>query len=161
MINTGKILVLGYGNTSRQDDGVANGLINRLNKIIEKEKIKGVELLSNAQLYMEDALVISEKDIVIFVDASIEEIDDILFTKVEADSPGSGFTFHNVSPGFILNLCHKLYNKYPEVYLLHIKGYEWEIKECLSKNAEANLKKALSLLYAIIKNPDNIQNYLS
>ena len=94
------ILVFGYGNTSRQDDGLAIELINRLKKIIEKENISGIELISNTQLSMEDAYIIAEKDIVIFADASAQDIDDILLSKVYPDSPGSAFTFHNASPGF-------------------------------------------------------------
>ena len=70
-------------------------------------------------------------DIVIFADASIEEIDDFIFTKVNPDNSTIEFTMHAVSPAFVLDLCRKLYGKCPETYLIHIKGYEWEFEEKL------------------------------
>jgi hydrogenase maturation protease len=141
-----KILLYGYGNPGRQDDGLGNEFIERIGPWIETQGLEGIELDSNYQLNIEDADAISDKDIVLFIDASTEEIDDLLFTKVDPSDSKVEFSMHAVSTAFVLDLCQKLYNKYPDTYLLHIKGYEWGFKEGLSKKANVNLEKALDFV---------------
>jgi len=161
MRNIKNILIIGYGNSSRQDDGIAPELINRLEKCINKQEIENIDLLSNTQLDIEDAYIISVKDIVFFVDATEENIDDFLITRVEAEDSGPGYSLHTVSPGFILQLCQTLYKKIPEAYLVHIKGYKWGIKDELSKKALKNIDKTLEVLIKIINDPERVKNYLS
>lgn len=141
-----KILLYGYGNPGRQDDGLGNEFIERIEKWISKEGIEDIETDSNYQLNIEDADAISDKDVVVFVDASIEEIDDFILTKVKPNESKVEFTMHAVSAAFVLDLCQKLYNKHPETYLLHIKGYEWDFKEGLTDKAIQNLDKALEFI---------------
>ncbi len=145
------ILVYAYGNPGRQDDGLGNCLIERLEPWVPGEGFDNVELESNYQLNIEDADNIREKDIVIFVDASIEDIEGYHFGPVEPSEGRSEFTLHAASPAYILALCIKLYNRHPETYLLQIQGYEWEFKEGLSPRAAANLESALEFLKARIR----------
>jgi hypothetical protein len=56
------------------------------------------------------------------------------------------FTTHAASPGYIVKLCSNLFGKCPEVFLLHVKGYEWEFSERLSEKAEINLQKAFGFM---------------
>jgi len=142
----GRILIYAYGNPGRQDDGLGNRLIEELEKWVESNSIEGIELESNWQLNIEDSLKISDKEIVIFVDASNEDIEDIHFSPVEPSEGKSDFTTHSASPSFILALCIQLYGKHPETYLLQIRGYSWEFQEGLSEKAEKNLQKALDFL---------------
>ena len=113
--------------------------------LIEKG-FEHVEVDSNFQLNIEDADNIREKDVVVFVDASIEDIEDYRLDVVEPSEGRSEFTMHAASPAFILALCIKLYNKHPETYLLQIRGYEWEFEEGLSGKAAKNLDFALICL---------------
>jgi hydrogenase maturation protease len=149
-----QILIYAYGNPGRQDDGLGNRLVEEMEKWIGEKKIQNVELESNYQLNIEDALKISEKDLVIFVDASTEQIEDFHFSVVEPSESRTEFTTHAASPAFILALCNKLYNKYPETYLLQIRGYEWEFKEELSAKAEKNLEKALEFVKGMVGGKD-------
>ena len=150
-----KILIYGYGNPGRQDDGLGNAFVQRLEEWVESEHLAGFEFDSNYQLNIEDAVAIAGKDLVIFVDASTEEIDDFVLTPVNASTKVT-FTTHAASPGYIVNLCRDLYDHVPPVYLLHIKGFEWEFKEGLSPLAQLNLEKSLEGMKAILKNPEYI-----
>lgn len=145
-----RILIYAYGNPGRQDDGLGNRFIEELEKWISENNIRNVELDSNYQLNIEDAVKMSEKDMVIFVDASTEQIEDIHFSPVETSEGRAEFTTHAASPAFILALCNKLYNKHPETYLLQIRGYEWEFKEELSEKAEKNLEKAVEFMKGML-----------
>jgi hydrogenase maturation protease len=140
-----KILIYGYGNPGREDDGLGIELANRLEEWAKQSDFPGMEFDSNYQLNIEDAEKISGKDLVIFADASTEEIDDYLLTEVTGETEVS-FTTHAASPGYIVQLCQELFEKCPKVYLLHIKGYRWEFREGLSEKAEENLQKALSFM---------------
>jgi len=152
MTNQKKILVYGYGNPGRQDDGLGVLLSEEIEKWATANGITNVETDSNYQLNIEDAEEIKDKYLVIFADASIEDhCEDFILTEVEA-SEKAEFTMHSVSPAFVLHLCHNIYKKNPKTYLLHIKGYEWELKEGLTKIAQDNLKKAFNFLKEFIIN---------
>ncbi len=140
------ILIYAYGNPGRQDDGLGNRLVEAIEPWINEEGLENVEVDSNFQLNIEDADNIRDKDVVVFVDASIEDIEEYQLDVVEPSEGRSEFTMHAASPAYILALCIKLYNKHPETYLLQIRGYEWEFQEILSEKAENNLKAALSFL---------------
>lgn len=140
-----QILVYGYGNPGREDDGLGIELVKKLETWSKQTGLKGIEFDSNYQLNIEDAEIISGKDVVIFADASTEEIDDFILTEVTGESEAT-FTTHAASPGYILQLCTDLFCKCPRVYLLHIKGYQWEFREGISDKAEINLQKAFGFM---------------
>ncbi|MBI5185797.1 MAG: hydrogenase maturation protease [Nitrospinae bacterium] len=139
-----KILVYGYGNPGREDDGLGPLFIDSLEKS-ECPLESRIELHSSYQLNIEDALLVSGKDLVVFVDASREDIDGFSFREVQASSRMSFFT-HGLDAGDVLGLARKLYNRRPAAYLLGIKGYSWGPVESLTPGAQENLQKALSFL---------------
>lgn len=155
-----KILVYGYGNPGRQDDALGNELINKLETWIFENKISNVSLDSNYQLNIEDADAISNYDFVLFVDASEEPIKDLKLTKVSSSDAKIEFSMHAVSTSYVLDLCHKMYNKTPKTYLLHIKGYEWEFQEPMTEKALENLEKAFEIVTKIILNPDLAEQFV-
>jgi len=149
------ILFYAYGNPGRMDDGLGNEFVNRFEVWTKEHGLQNFLFDSNYQLNIEDAEEISDKDIVVFVDASEEDIEDYLLTEVDGSSKVS-FTTHAASPGYVVQLCEKLYKKKPKVYLLHIKGYEWEFKEGLSQKAEENLVKAIEFIKGKFQYPEKL-----
>lgn len=140
-----QILIYGYGNPGREDDGLGYELVKRLEDWSLKTGFQGLAFDSNYQLNIEDADAIADKDLVIFADASTEEIEDFILTEVTGEIDVT-FTTHAASPGYIVKLCGEIFNKFPKVYLLHIKGYQWEFREGLSARAESNLDKAFDFI---------------
>jgi hydrogenase maturation protease len=149
------ILLYGYGNPGRKDDGLGPILVDLVEKWINKKDIKNISIDSNYQLNIEDAYTIRDYDIVIFVDASIEEIDDFIITRVEP-SDKVNYTMHSVSPSFVLNLCNKLYHYIPETFLIHIKGYEFQLQEGLSEKARNNLESAFQFVKNLLAVPEEL-----
>jgi len=155
-----RILVYGYGNPGRQDDGLGIELVKKLEKWAAENQFPNIEFDNNYQLNIEDAEVISNQDLVIFADASEEEIDDFCFSLVD----GTGklaFTTHSASPGYIVKLCQELFQKEPLVLLLHIKGYAWDFKEGISPRAAENLKAAFLYVIRILEEPETAVASLS
>jgi hydrogenase maturation protease len=147
-----QVLVYGYGNPGRQDDGLGVALVEQLEKWAHEKGLVGIAFDNNYQLNIEDAAAIAERDLVIFADASQEEINDFCLSEVDGEGKLS-FTTHAASPGYIVKLCQELFGKAPRVLLLHIKGYEWEFKEGISDRAYENLEKAYSYLVNLLEHP--------
>jgi hydrogenase maturation protease len=146
-----QILIYGYGNPGREDDGLGIELTRMLEEWSVQSGLKGMAFDSNYQLNIEDAEAISEKDLVVFIDASTEEIEDFILTEVTGERDVS-FTTHAASPGYIVKLCSDLFGKCPPVYLLHVKGYQWEFREGISDKAGQNLQKAFEFMKDYLRN---------
>ena len=143
------ILVYGYGNPGRQDDGAGVLLAEKLEQWIGERQLEGIHTDSNYQLNLDDAATISKYDLVIFADASHEELDDFRLDPLEG-SDRVEFTMHAVSPSFILHLSKEVFNHEPEAYLLHIKGYEWEFMGSMTEKGEKNMMSALHFVQDFI-----------
>jgi hydrogenase maturation protease len=135
-----KILLYGFGNTTRSDDRLGIDFITELEKYYTDSD--SVQLKTSGQLNLEDAELIAGFDIVILIDASLEEIDSFTFSEMTSEEHPS-FTTHTFSPSNLVKLAGELYGKTPLVYLLQIKGYEWDFSERLSPKAAENLQKAV------------------
>ena len=71
-----KILIYGYGNSTREDDGIGIEFVKKIERWINKKKLTGFSFEINAQLNIEDVATIKDKDIVFFIDATNESIKD-------------------------------------------------------------------------------------
>jgi hydrogenase maturation protease len=143
------ILIYGYGNPGRQDDGLGIYLSEKFEKWVKEENLNSIKVECNYQLNIENVAEISDKDLVIFVDASKEEINDFLFTEVKPSNKAE-YTSHSVSPSYIKYLCSTLYNNSPDIYLLHVKGYKWDFLEEMTDKAKNNLSRAYDFLKEFI-----------
>lgn len=149
MAETPRILVFGIGNPGRQDDGLGPALVETLES---RGAFPEVRFEANYQLNIEDALLLSEHDLVFFVDASRNDIPGVRMLPVEPAEEIT-FTTHAIGPASVLALCQDLYNQLPRAYTLEIKGYSWEINESLTEQAQANLGKAVEVMEKVLKHP--------
>jgi len=140
-----RIIVCGFGNPGREDDGA--GIV--VSKRLERELPAGVTVQYDYQLNIEDALEISDKDAVLFIDASANDFDGVRIKPVEPE-PVSNYSTHTMSPGAILTVCRQLYGTEPPAWLLEIKGYAWDMREEMSKQAQANCETALHVAVNIL-----------
>nr|NQU90498.1 hydrogenase maturation protease [Bacteroidota bacterium] len=150
-----QILIYGYGNPGREDDGLGNRFVEMAEAWAKSEGLANIQFDSNYQLNIEDAAEIEPKDIVIFVDASTEEIDDFILTEITPSSKVE-FSMHSVSASYVVQLCNDIYKKSPKSFLLHLKGYQWEFLEGLSARASENLEKALAFIKPLLLDPEKI-----
>ena len=140
---SGRILIYGIGNPSRQDDALGILFTELMRVWTESRKTPNISFDSNYQLNIEDALNISEKDTVIFVDASVEEdIDSFSFRPIKA-SKSVAFSTHSMEPESVVSLCKELFGKKPAAYLLTIRGYSWELSAQMTEKAHENLTAAM------------------
>lgn len=136
--NKPKILIHAYGNAGRGDDALGFAFLEMCRPWLAQEYAQHVTAGHGFQLNMEDSFTMSEYDIVLFVDATKNNVADFTFSPVKP-LRSNPFTTHTMTPASLLYHCNDLYGRKPETFLLQIKGYEWEMKEGLSERAEKNL----------------------
>ena len=137
--NDASCLIYGIGNVGRQDDGLGWAFIDWLedNTICPK-----ADLDRHYQLHLEHADLISHKKKVLFVDATkAADVETFQLEFVEPKMDHS-FTSHSISINAIMNTCQACFDYVPEVQLLTIKGYEWELELGLTEQASQNLQAA-------------------
>lgn len=144
------VLVIGYGNTLRGDDGAGYHIA----QIVEAWDLPDVRSLSVHQLTPDLAADIAEAETVIFIDAIVldsphpempdpwlEPID----RPIEPFSPNS-FTGHHTDPRSLLALTEKLYEKRPIAYHLLIPALDFKFGESFSEITHQGVQKALQKL---------------
>lgn len=137
-----KVMVYGYGNPARGDDGLGPAMVAALEQLC----LPDITVESGYQLAIEDAVVLSEHDSVIFVDADVSGPEPFRFDRVLPQHQ-TNFSSHSVAPGTLLALTDELFAKKVQGYVLGIRGYEFNaFLESLSPRAEKNLERALGFL---------------
>jgi hydrogenase maturation protease len=137
-----RVLVYGYGNPGRLDDGLGPAVIEALDGAIPP----GVTLDSNYQLSVEDAALVAEHEVVVFVDADATGPAPFWFDALEPTDDVS-FSSHSLSPGAVLGLSRGALGGTAAGYVLGVRGYEFdEFAERLSEGARRNLDAALAFL---------------
>jgi hydrogenase maturation protease len=140
------VLVLGYGNPGRLDDGLGPALA----EAIEKLHLPGVDTDADYQLTVEDAAAVAEHDVVVFADAAEVGPEPFYFRPV-APSGGAGFTSHGCRPSGVMALAGELFQAATKGYILGIRGYEFnEFGQALSDRARSNLAAAAEFLREVL-----------
>jgi hydrogenase maturation protease len=141
-----RILVLGYGNPGRQDDGLGPAVAAG----IERLGWPNLTAYDNYQLTIEDALEVAAHDVVWFVDAS--KVGDAPYeVRDVAPSESIEFTSHLVRPEAVLAIARQCYGGGAQAFLLAVRGYEFAFVEELTRQAGENLQAALSMLTGRIR----------
>ncbi|MBN1005171.1 hydrogenase maturation protease [Amphritea pacifica] len=134
-------LIYGIGNVGRQDDGLGWAFVDWLEVAglcVDAERVR------NYQLFLEDADLISSKQKVLFIDATRSpEVSTFSLYRARAELDFS-FTSHAISIPSIIATCQLCFERQPEVYVLAIRGYEWELQEGLTIAAKSNLDAAIA-----------------
>jgi hydrogenase maturation protease len=138
-----KILIIGYGNPDREDDGVAWHILrliachygiqspqNYLDGFYPEDK--SLDLYTALQLTPEMAETIASYDAVCFVDAHTGAVpNDVNVKQLEPGFQQSPFT-HHMTPETCLSIAQTLYKKTPVALLVSVRGYSFNFKHALS-----------------------------
>lgn len=136
------VLLLGYGNPGRLDDGLGPALAAE----VERLALPGVTVQSDYQLCLEDAEAAARHDVVIFADAAASGAEPFSFQRVEPTS-GLGFSTHSLRPDVVLGLAQQLFASRTDGYTLGIRGYAFnEYEESLTDRGRANLAAAVAFV---------------
>ena len=166
MVEGMEILLIGYGNPLRGDDGVGWRVIeeiaNRQSSIANRQRdnpqstphsaLRTPQLIAVHQLLPELAEPISETDLVIFVDASVEgEPGAIAVRAIEPEPPQIGAFTHHFDPAGLVGYARDLYGRFPRAYLVTVTAVSLGYGEGLSDTLEAALPDLLQQIGQLIQ----------
>jgi hydrogenase maturation protease len=147
---TKPILIFGYGNLSRGDDALG---VLMLEYIEANFDLKNIDLLTDFQLQIEHALDLENRELVVFVDASVKSEIAFEFTRLQPVRDLS-HTTHAMSPAAILDTYQTIKKETPPpCFLLAIGADSFELGEDLGNTARQNLAKACEFMNTILNNP--------
>jgi hydrogenase maturation protease len=138
------ILLYGYGNPGRGDDGLGPALASA----VEHLEIPCVDVDANYQLTVEDATQVGRYAVVVFADAATRGPAPFCFSSVDDSGVGHlGWTSHSVTPVQVVALARDLFGHKVRAYTLGIRGYQYnELDEVLSSPAKENLAAAVAFV---------------
>jgi hydrogenase maturation protease len=148
---TDGILVIGYGNALRTDDGVGWIAAERL---AGDPRMEGVTVVGRHQLTPELALDVSRAALVVLVDASHgHPAGTFMIDRVErAEASGTTWT-HRFDPSSLVALARELYGQAPEVFAVSVGVESLELGDRLSPLLEAALPRVVEAVVELVISP--------
>lgn len=155
-----KTLVIGFGNTYRRDDGVAyvvlNGIRARLGLPPLDEEDDGLDDLGHPvdtillhQLVPELADTVAAYDLLIFVDAHVGAIPELVREEELTACYKSATVSHQVHPCSLLAMADDLHGRQPRGVLLSVRGYDFDFGQGLSDQTEALVPQVVDRTLAL------------
>ncbi len=124
-----RVLILGYGNPLRSDDGLGWQVAVQLFRVNRSPEVL---VLPCHQLTPELAEPISRVETVLFIDSARQGTPGEFHCELIRSQPGPVSFTHHLSPTGLLGLSLELYGCCPKAYLLTICGESFEIGDSLS-----------------------------
>lgn len=140
------LLVIGYGNTLRSDDGVGP----RVAEAVEALHLPGVRTLVCQQLSPEHAAPISLADTVIFVDAAVDAPTEVQFRRL-APGDTTQLMAHAADPRTLLALSRDVFGQVPQAWWLTIPAVELSFSETLSPAAQRDCAEAVEMIQSLCR----------
>lgn len=141
------MLVIGYGNSLRGDDGVGVAAAERLHETLQTRQVR---VLTCQQLTPELANEISKTDRVIIIDAAKGEIPgQITISKIKPNNGSAIFT-HELQPSTLLACAQELYGKHPPAFLVSVTGYSFDFSDELSDRLKEVMPEVLARVRELI-----------
>jgi hydrogenase maturation protease len=145
-----RVLVIGYGNPLRSDDGLGW----RVAETVRQEALPELEVITSQQLNPEFAEVISRAAFVVFVDAlrASETAPGTVFeTDLQPECHSPQCFSHELAPSTLLACAAELFGSTPRAKLFSVAGAEFGMGERLSPAVEACLPELIARIQASIK----------
>lgn len=141
-----RIVVLGYGNPLRGDDGAGW----RVAEAIAERWAGLLVVRTGQQLVPEWAADLQTADIAYFVDASLG-VDEPKLDPLRPDGEVAAIDGHDMGPAQLLRLARGVYGSTPRASVLHVPAANFEFSDTLSPVAAAGVRQATCLLNAALQ----------
>jgi hydrogenase maturation protease len=151
----GGVLVIGYGNTLRTDDGVGPRVAELL---AGDPRLAGATVRACHQLSPELADDMRSATLVVLVDATTEAPPGAVIVR-RVDRAGEtrvdgGATSHHVDPGVLLALARDLYGAAPAAHVVSVGVADLRLGEALSPGVAAALPSAVEAVVRLVAQAD-------
>ena len=149
---TGGVLVVGYGNELRSDDGVGPAVAALL---AGDPRLAGADVRAVHQLTPELALDASGASLLVLVDAAADapagEVSVKRLDPEAAVGEAGAAMSHHVDPAGIVGLARELWGVAPSVVIVSVGIASLEVGDGLSPSVEAAVPRAADAVAAIVE----------
>ena len=142
------LLVIGYGNTLRGDDGLGP----RVAEAVDALHLPGVRTLVCQQLSPEHAAPISLAHSVVFVDAAVDAAGEVQLRRLEPKDT-SQLMAHAADPRTMLALARDVFGRVPEAWWLTIPALDLGFSEEFSPEVQRGFAGAVEKIRAFCRSP--------
>ncbi len=151
---TAPLLVFAYGNPSRGDDALGPQLLDLLaDQRLRHPEWPELELLTDFQLQVEHAVDLENRELILFIDASISCPAPCVLSRLQA-ARDIRYTTHEMSPEAVLHVFEKIFHRpAPPAFMLAVRGESFNLGEPLTPEALDNRDAALALLVQLCDQP--------
>lgn len=148
-----RILVIGYGNPDRADDGAAYHIVNALLRSLGRRELEegstgmeelgaDVDVIFLTQLAPEIIELCSEYGRIIFVDAHVgDKTDELHWEELSLDH-SLPILSHQLAPATLLALIDALYSRRPRGFLVSVLGRDFDFHPGLTAPTAALVEPA-------------------
>ena len=149
-----RVLVLAWGNPSRGDDALGPELLRRLEPIAAATGPHDMSLVTDFQLQPEHAADLVDRELVLFVDASLACTPPFTLRRLAPERDRT-FSSHAMSPAAVLEAFRAAFGTTPPPsFLLAIRGERFELGEPIGEAAREHLEAATALARQLLAFPD-------
>lgn len=139
-----RVLIIGYGNRLRGDDGLGWHAAERLRELAPD---RGVQIVAAHQLAPEMAEEVSGAELVLFLDSREGGTPgQFRQEEVQPAARDRGAVSHHLAPSELLDLALRVYGKCPQAMLLSLSGAQFEHGDGLSGPVQAALPGYLAAI---------------
>jgi hydrogenase maturation protease len=136
-----KVLIIGYGNPLRSDDGFGW----HASRLIARELTgHNADVITCHQLTPELAEPLSQCGRAVFVDADAEgEPGEIHWREIQPQAPSSSALTHTCSPAGLLSSAARLYGRCPQAVAVTVTAQSFDFGDSLTPFVSAALSKVV------------------
>ena len=150
-MNHAPLLLFGYGNVARGDDGLGPLLIEALASQWPADQVC---CLTDFQLQIEHMLDLQQRQSVVFIDAALDCSSAFALSALQPAHDHS-YTSHAMTPAALLLAYQTTLNAAPPpCFLLRLHGQQFGLGQTLSPAATAHLQQALAWLQTLLPSAD-------
>jgi len=144
-----RVVVLGWGNITRSDDGLGPLLLER----VARARLQHVTVIEDFQLQIEHALDLRGHDLVVFADAGFKTPAPFRFVQTKPRA-GMAFSSHKLTPEAVLDVYREVTgNAPPPAFVLTVAGEDFSVGASLSAAAAERLELASDFLLFLLQFP--------
>ena len=142
-----RLVVFGWGNAARGDDGLGPLLLAR----VAQAGFSGVTTIEDYQLQIEHALDLDGAEAALFLDAGRETPAPFAFAEI-APRREASHTTHALAPEAVLDVYQRSLGRTPPpAFTLCMPGERFELGEGLSEEARGRLEAAWAFVQGLMR----------
>jgi hydrogenase maturation protease len=136
-------LIIGYGNPMRGDDAIGCHAARALEQHFWNDP--DVEVMAAQQLTPEMAEDLSERDFVLFLDASFGDQPGTIMRTTVSPGTGPGGFSHHLTPSSLLTAAEQLYGDAPFAMSITMAGWSFDLGQKMSHIATRRMPDLIRL----------------